>query len=348
MSKIKVPQELIDEIIDLYANKQYTRKKIRQDLNLPFGDSVILRILKENNISIRSNPGAQKGGRKKEIVPQDLQLKIIDAYSKGWGLQRIVKELQLPFSFDKVRTILKDNNIHIRSYKEAASVAIKPDLRKYPINDNYNLNSHNGAWLLGFLAADGYLPITKGARNKIVITLQDKDEEILQKIAAELNYKGPIYHFVVDGKYDAVSLSFTSKVLREKIETYGIVNNKTFKFHEIPRALSKEYILDFIRGFFDGDGSIYEPKDRHRIRMNFTCASKEFLQEVNDYLTSSLGLRAVIIHESIRTNPIYSMVYCSEDSFKLCKAFYENNFLALQRKKDLYFKLKKKYIHSLR
>ena len=68
MSKIVVPQELEKQIIDLYVNKTYTRKKIKTELNLPFGDSVIKRILEENNIEICSNPGAQKGGRKKQEV----------------------------------------------------------------------------------------------------------------------------------------------------------------------------------------------------------------------------------------------------------------------------------------
>ena len=44
------------------------------------------------------------------------------------------------------------------------------DIRN-PIDDDYVLESHNGAWLLGFVAADGYLPITRGAKNKIVIAL---------------------------------------------------------------------------------------------------------------------------------------------------------------------------------
>jgi hypothetical protein len=54
-----------------------------------------------------------------------------------------------------------------------------PDLRKYKINDDYNFESHNGAWILGFIAADGYLPITNGAQNRITISLQRRDEEVL-------------------------------------------------------------------------------------------------------------------------------------------------------------------------
>jgi hypothetical protein len=85
----------------------------------------------------------------------------------------------LPFGFDKVKSILKDNNIKIRNVQESAQVKNMPDLRKYKINDDYNFESHNGAWILGFIAADGYLPITNGAQNRITISLQRRDEEVL-------------------------------------------------------------------------------------------------------------------------------------------------------------------------
>jgi hypothetical protein len=192
MSKIIVPQEQIDAIIDLYVNKQYGLGRIVKTLNLPFHQSVVKRVLKENNIHIRTYQEAKVGCPKLE-VPQELQNQIIALYEEGYGLEKIVESLHLTFSFDKVRSILIDNNIYIRNVQESAQVRVMPDLRKYHLNDNYNLESHNGAWLLGFLAADGYLPITKGAKNKIVLTLARKDEEVLQLIKEELNYDGPIY-----------------------------------------------------------------------------------------------------------------------------------------------------------
>lgn len=64
--KLTVPQELQQQIIDLYVNKEMTRKKIIEELHLSFGDSVVKRILVENNIPIRTNNGAQRGGRKKD------------------------------------------------------------------------------------------------------------------------------------------------------------------------------------------------------------------------------------------------------------------------------------------
>ena len=187
MSKIIVPKELQTKIVELY-NDGKTRKDIKNILNLSFGDSVIKRILLENNCLIRSNPGAKKGGRKKDFVSEAEQKKIIELYSQGYGIVYISKNLGELFCQDKVKRVLKDNNIKIRNFQESLQVKRTDiiDLRKYKINDNYKFENHNGAWLLGFLAADGYLPIKKGSKNRVVLSLARKDEEILYRIKKEL------------------------------------------------------------------------------------------------------------------------------------------------------------------
>lgn len=341
MSKIIVPQELENKIIDLYVNKEYTRKKIKEELNLSFGDSVIKRILLEHNIEIRTNNGALKGGRKKMLVDEKIQQEIINLYNKGYGLNKIIEELNLSFSFDKVRSILQDNKIHIRNLAESAEIKIFEDTRKYQINDNYNFESHNGAYILGFLAADGYLPKTPGAKNRIVITLARKDEELLEKIKKELQQTGPIYQFMEgpNKEYPTSSLAFTSKTIREKVESYGIINNKTFQLNKLPSNLPKEQVIDFIAGFFDGDGSVFEKKD-HGINMNLTCANYDFLKSVRDYLHINYKVRNVSIHSTERLNTIYYITYGKEDGLILGKAYYENDFIRLSRKKEKYFLLK--------
>ena len=340
MAKIIVPKELEEQIIDLYVNKMYTRKQIKTELDLPFGDSVIKRILEEHSVPIRSNPGAKKGGRKKQEVNIEIQKQIIELYNKGYGLSKIVEELNLPFSFDKVRTILQDNNIHIRNVKESAQVKEMPDLRKYKVNDNYEFESHNGAWILGFIAADGYLPITKGAKNKVVITLARKDEEVLERIAEEIEYTGKITQFENNG-FLCSSLSFTSKSLREKIENYGIGNNKTFKLDKLPN-LPEEYMIDFLRGFFDGDGSVLEPIGK-KINISLVCASFNYLKEITKFLHNKYQLSTPTIHSQTRVHTIYDITYYVKDSIVLGNLFYDNDYLALARKKNHFLEIKKKY-----
>lgn len=341
MSKIIVPQELQNKIIDLYVNKGYGRMKIKNELNLSYGDSVIKRVLKENNIHIRNFQEA-KVGRYKEEADRTLQDEIIRQYKEGSSPKSIITSLSLPFSEDKVKSIIQDNNIHLRTIEETRLTKTEVELRKYPVDDNYVLESHNGAWLLGFIAADGYLPITKGAKNRIVISLAAQDKEILERIALELKYSGPIHQYqsAMEG-FEFVSLAFASKKLRQQMEAYGIGNNKTFKLAHLP-DLPKEYMIDFIRGFFDGDGSLFEPQGK-KINISFTCASRIFLEELSDFLTNEYSLTKPTIHSTFRVHEIYDIRYYVHDSIKLCNLFYDNNYISLKRKKDLFLKIKEKY-----
>lgn len=282
----------------------------------------------------------------KIIVPQELQNKIIDLYvNKKYGRTRIVKELRLPFGEEKVKNILKDNNIHIRNYQEARAIGnyAYSDLRKFQINDSYNFNSHNGAWMLGFYAADGYLPVTKGAKNRVVLSLQLQDKNILEMIKIELNYNGEIYQYYNKTKHkDFCTLAFTSSAIRQQLENYGIVNNKTFIFNKIPN-ISDTYKLDFIRGYFDGDGSIYFAKP-NRVKMNFTSGNKYILLDIVDYLYHYYDFSKQKIHVSNRSkHPSYSFCYGKQESFKLGHLFYDNDYLALPRKKQHFYELEQQY-----
>lgn len=342
--KIEVPQEQRTQIVELY-NQGHNRKQIKEELNLSFGDSVIKRILIEEGCTIRTNPGAQKGGRKKDEVSKEDQQKIISLYNQGYGLTYISNQLSKndkSFCYDKVKKILKDNGVKLRNYNEAIAAKPYEDIRKYKINDNYNLESHNGAWLLGFLAADGYLPDTKGAKNRITLSLAKIDEDVLKLIKEELKYEGPINDYESSNGFPFVSLSFTSKTLREKIESYGIVNNKTFKLEHLPN-LPEEYLLDFIRGYFDGDGSIYAIEKEKKIGMNFTCASETFLQEIAQHLSKKFKVSIPKINSVQRVHTIYDIRYYKKDSIILGDKFYNHDYLALPRKQKKYFELIEKF-----
>lgn len=335
--KVEVSQKLLEQIIDCYVNKQLSLEKTIHTLHLPFGRNVLKRILKENNIHIRTYKEAYNSGSRKPLEDSIVE-QVITLYKEGWSIERIQKEIEQYSSSDKIKKILSDNQIHLRSMEEAKKTKIEIDERKFPVNDSYCLESHNGAWLLGFIAADGYLPTTKGAKNRIVITLSKKDKEMLEEIAKEIGYNGEIKTYLSsDNVHYMSSLSFTSKPLRKQIENYGIMNAKTFKLNCLPK-LPKEYMLDFIRGFFDGDGSIVKRKDSKNapLRISLTCASYNFLNSIAIFLEEELG----VSHKNLNNDhKNYCINYGHFDSMKICEAFYNNDYLALKRKKEKYYKI---------
>lgn len=334
--KVEVSQELLKQIIDCYVNKQLSLEKTIHELKLPFGRNPLKRILTENGVRIRTYKEAYNSGIKVSIE-KDTVNEIIKLYNNGYSIERIQKELIQYFSTDKIKAILLENNISLRTLEESMQVKVQFEERKFPVFDDYCLESHNGAWLLGFIAADGYLPMTKGAKNRIVISLAEKDREILEKIAKEIKYDGEIKRYLApDQIHYFVSLAFTSKKIRQQIESYGIINNKTFKLRHLPN-IPKEYMIDFIRGFFDGDGSIYAiDRPTSPLRISITCASYDFLEEIAIFLEENLK----VAHKNLnRDHNNYCISYGHNDSKKICDAFYNNNFISLKRKKDKYYEI---------
>lgn len=125
---------------------------------------------------------------------------------------------------------------------------------KYSLNENYfeNIDSNNKAYVLGFIYADGSV-----SNRYLSIGLSAKDVEILYFIKNELNYGGEIYNHhkkMNDKEYKIFSVS-SKKIVNDLIKL-GVIKNKTYLSKELP-IYDKKYVGAFLRGLFDGDGSIY-------------------------------------------------------------------------------------------
>lgn len=330
--KIEVSQELMDQIIDSYVNQQLSLQKTLAKLQLPFSLKTLKRLLTEQGVHIRTYKEAANQGIRGS-VPKDIQNQIISLYKRGYSIERIQKELSLFYSNDKIQKTLKENQIRLRTPEEARKCQMLSETRKYLVNDAYCLESHNGAWILGMFASDGYLPNTKGAQNRLVLSLAVKDKEILHRIKEELQYEGPIKTYMAsDGAHQFASLAFTSKVLREQFENYGIVNNKTLLLNELPK-LPDEYMIDFIRGYVDGDGSIMQKGKQPKIQI--TCASKRFLENMQNYIVDKYQIKSNIRPD----HGAFDLVFNGTESKKLGLLMYDNDYLALKRKKEKFFEI---------
>jgi hypothetical protein len=137
--------------------------------------------------------------------------------------------------------------------------------RKYTLNENYFeiIDSEEKSYWLGFIYADGFITKRKPGHGQHVlgITLAEKDH--VEKFANSIGTNKPVKTYEKKnafGKKNGSSyehkLALISNKLVSDIEKLGVVENKTFLLSEIP-TIPKEYIKDFIRGYFDGDGSVF-------------------------------------------------------------------------------------------
>lgn len=216
----------------------------------------------------------------------------------------------------KIKKLLQENGIIIRSRNEQNKYSPQ-NQRKYKINDSYFdvIDEENKAYLLGFLAADGAVQ----KRGNIKITLSRVDKEFLEQIKKVLNTDYPIHDYLTKDGYETSELSFRSSQIMNELSKYGIVNKKTYSF-SFPYNIPKKYYIDFIRGYWDGDGTVC--KSGGYVRTSLCSHQKVFLEEVIEIL-EKLGIPKVTIHKDKRSE-VYYIQYASQSSEKLYNLFYKN------------------------
>lgn len=191
------------------------------------------------------------------------------------------------------------------------------------------------AWLLGFLASDGTI---SAQRNSIKIGLSAKDKEILERIREELHLENShVTGYTTNSGFDVVELFWTCAQHKQDLARYGIIPQKTFKLKP-PSELNSKFYLDYIRGYFDGDGSIC--KTQSSLRFTICSATKEILEFIIDVL-AEYGVPRVSIYKDCRGKNIsYYFEYSTNATKQIYNLLYNTNSnLYLQRKKDKFEEL---------
>lgn len=240
----------------------------------------------------------------------------------------------------KVKEILTKHKIPIRNFSDAATLSnINRTLSK---NKNYfKKQSSNMAWILGFLASDGTV---SSSDNTIKIGLSAKDKEILEKIKQEIEIENKIVERTTKDGFDCVDLHWTCKEHKEDLATYGITPQKTFTIKS-PQNLDPKYYIDFIRGYFDGDGSVNLIHSKGKVsslRWQVCGATEEILQWIIDVLYTQYQIPKVNVNKDNspnRKNTYYYFQYSTKATKKIREILYTDNSLFLQRKKNHYDKI---------
>lgn len=173
--------------------------------------------------------------------------------------------------------------------------------QRTPVNDNYfkKINSEDKAYFLGLIATDGSLSsdLKDEKRRKLSIHLKAEDVHILKKFKKFLRTKKKLYYAGVKyyGKKDTKSnpkyiLEISSKKIHADLTKLGLTPNKT-KLLKYPnyKIVPKNLMRHYIRGAFDGDGSINKGKTSE-IGLTFTSGSKRFLTGLKKEL-SRFGIK---------------------------------------------------------
>lgn len=189
------------------------------------------------------------------------------------------------------------------------------------------------AYVLGYLYADGSLEDASYLRGRYM-RVTSTDQDIISKIKRCLDS----YHRIVSlppstpRRKRRYLLRIGNHQLYYSLVNRGLYPNKslTVKFPEI----AAEYLPHFVRGYFDGDGSIILRKEGG-IRVIFTCGSKIFLQKMSKVIVGHFKTREGRVYNSQRS---FQLIYSTNEALKILECIYRNkNDLFLGRK---YLKLK--------
>lgn len=269
-----------------------------------------------------------------KTILTDIQEKnIIKAYIEGISINQLRKDYNV--SSGTIRRALIRNNIHIRTIQETNTT-------KYKINhDFFNINkqTHDSAYILGLIAADGWVSKTD---NCVCIELQQSDKQILIDINNVLENERPIKDYTRASGFSNSKLYFFSKQIKADLSLYDIIPNKTYFDTNFIKNIKYELYPDFIRGFFDGDGSITSAN--YGIRWQLDGSSIETFMSIFDYFKIN-HINAVIQETTdyTCTIPRYRLyVYSQEKVKKIFNLiYYENNVLKLNRKYNHFLELLK-------
>lgn len=325
-------KEEINRIIDLYENQKVSLENIASLFNA--GRESVRRVLSENGVHIRN----AKDLYGKEIS-EEIQEKVIYNYTQ---LKKSLVQSGAPYGLSQymVKRILQDNDIYVRSYTES-----KDNLRKYTCNDDYfKTQSANMAYILGMLATDGNVAKKE---NQVNIQLDSKDEEVLEKIRKEMSISRPlkIYERADGTGKKMAKLIVFSSTMKKDLAHYSIVPAKTFSLMP-PEFLKPEYYIDYIRGYFDGDGSIYDTIAGSR-SISFGGASKSVIAWIRKILAEKYGITCTKVEENkVLSNgsKFYRITYCNKKIIQFYKVMYYNkDILYMKRKKDKFEELLMKY-----
>ena len=200
---------------------------------------------------------------------------IIKEYANGTTMKSLGKQFDV--KYETIRLLLHKYNIKTRGNKH-----------NYPRIENIfsTIDTREKAYWLGVLYADGSI---KEKSNEISLGLSDKDHvEKFKNFIGASNHR--IQVIEPNDKKNKLTKNFYMFSIRDAqihndLIKHGCLPNKNHLNLHIPKDMLENLKIDFIRGYFDGDGGFYFAKNKYKKdRLVITFAgSKTMMQDIKEY-----------------------------------------------------------------
>jgi hypothetical protein len=199
-------------------------------------------------------------------------------------------------------------------------------------------------YLLGAFITDGCIYVRKTRPNTKIVSISSADRDWMEIINRYISPNKPI----LITKENCFTLQLSSTELANWLELNGCYPRKslTVKFPIIP----EQYLIDFIRGCWDGDGSLSFTKSgnggkNYQSQGNLTSGSLAFCQAMRDHLIKLNIACKIYKHgrserlidgRSLKPSNAWRVVISSGlDVYKLVKLIYERPIIVMPRKANV-------------
>lgn len=196
----------------------------------------------------------------------------------------------------KLSQLLKDDGIHIQPR------GITKGKSKYNHNTEAFkvIDTEEKAYWLGFLYADGSVYKSRGT---LELSLGAKDVHHLERFKDFISPELTLKERTIANRHKAYRLQVTSMSIVEDLIAKGCPPAKSLKLKfPTDEMVPFELIHHFMRGYFDGDGSIYrqfDPRGDWKPQVNVeVIGTKEFL----DIYASILGAQGLPTNNKYKSN----------------------------------------------
>lgn len=265
-------------------------------------------------------------------LTSDDKNKIINFYYKNKNI--LIKDIGniIGISNRAVHRVLKEANINTRLKN------------RYNIkNQNYfeNIDSEFKSYILGFIYADGFV----GTHNDFCIALSDKvpdNLKILNRFQNELGIDNLIYHSINKNGDGYFTLKFSNKQLVSDLNKHGVFTRKSLTMENLP-DIDDDLMNHFIRGYFDGDGTICTWFDKFDNRTRYCMeilGTEIFLNKIQKIICSNCNIKATKLHDVKRVDGLTRISHRGiKNLIKIREYLYKDASIFLTYKHDRFYNI---------
>jgi hypothetical protein len=268
-------------------------------------------------------------------LPEEKLQDVIDDYKNGKSMRQIEKDYGV--TRQSVAKYLTDQGIKTTTGNH---------YRKYYHNFDFfeNIDTEEKAYWLGFMFADGYICdyTNRYGEDKFGITLHVDDIQTLEAFKHSIKATNPITDVSSNGRKLRRILMSSQKTVDDLI-SHGCTKQKSLTLKP-PINIPNNLINHFIRGFFDGDGSIFYNKsefEKHEawLTPSFSiCITST--KEIIEWIIDVVGF-GHIAKEPRREKTWYYRQNGNNKVKQFCDYIYKDATIYMERKYNLYKELLK-------